>query len=55
MHQTILETWDDPDSITDVNDQKDFRHPAKGGMTTQHHNIKVSRPTDDTQKQQELN
>ena len=24
-----LETWDDPDSITAVNAQKDLRHPAK--------------------------
>ena len=24
-----LETWDDSDSITDVNAQKDLRHPTK--------------------------
>ena len=24
-----LETWDDSDNITDVNAQKDLRHPAK--------------------------
>ena len=40
-----LETWDDSDSITAVNAQNDLRHPAKnGGITTQHHNIKVLRP-----------
>ena len=39
-----LETWDDLDSITAVNARKDFRHPANGGITTQHHHIKVLRP-----------
>ena len=40
-----LETWDDSDSITAVNAQKDLRHSQKGGITTQKHNIKVSRST----------
>ena len=29
MHPTILETWDDSDSITDVNAQKELRHSQK--------------------------
>ena len=29
MHQTILETWDDSDSITAINAQKDLRHSQK--------------------------
>ena len=40
-----LETWDDSDNITAVNAQKDLRHSQKGGITTQKHNIKVSRST----------
>ena len=38
-----LETWDDSDSITVVNAQKDLRHSQNGGITAQKHNIKVSR------------
>ena len=41
-----LETWDDSDSITAVNAQKRFETFTKnGGITTQKHNIKVSRST----------
>ena len=29
MHQTILETWEDSDSITNVNARKDLRHATK--------------------------
>ena len=29
-----LEIWDDSDSITVVNAQKELRHPANGGITT---------------------
>ena len=29
MHQTILETWDDSDSMATVNAQKDWRHATK--------------------------
>ena len=44
-----LETWDDSDNITAVTAQKRFGNILQnGGMTTQHHNIKVPRPTDDT-------
>ena len=39
-----LETWDDSDNITAVNARKDLRHPANGGITTQHHHITVLRP-----------
>ena len=41
-----LETWDDSDSITAVNAQKRLETFTKnGGITTQKHNIKVSRST----------
>ena len=41
-----LETWNDSDSITAVNAQKRFDTFTKnGGITTQKHNIKVSRST----------
>ena len=41
-----LETRDDSDSITAVNAQKRFETFTKnGGITTQKHNIKVSRST----------
>ena len=41
-----LEIWDDSDSITAVNAQKRFETFTKnGGITTQNHNIKVSRST----------
>ena len=40
-----LETWDDSDSITAVNAQKDLRHSQNDGITTQKHNIKVPRST----------
>ena len=45
-----LETWDDSDSITAVNAQKDLRHSQNGGITTQKHNIKVSRSTVNIQR-----
>ena len=45
-----LETWDDSDSITAVNAQNVLRHPANGGMTTQHHNNKVLRSPNNTRK-----
>ena len=46
-----LETWDDSDSITAVNAQKDSRHFSNsGGITTQKHNIKVSRSIINIQK-----
>ena len=34
-----LETWDDSDSITIVNAQKDLRHPTKWWHNHSHHNI----------------
>ena len=40
-----LETWDDSDSITAVNAQKDLRHPAKwwhNHSTTQYQGSKAS-------------
>ena len=40
-----LETWDDSDSITAVNAQKIGDMLQNGGITTQKHNIKVSRST----------
>ena len=40
-----VETWDDSDSITAVNAQKDLRQSQNGGITTQHHSIKVPRST----------
>ena len=41
-----LETWDDSASITAINAQKIFETITKnGGITTQKHNIKVSRST----------
>ena len=43
-----LVTWDDSDNITAVNSQKDLRHPANGGITTQDHHIKVPRSTVNT-------
>ena len=45
-----LETWDDSDSITAVNAQKVLRQSQNGGITTQEHNIKVSRSTVNIQK-----
>ena len=46
-----LETWNDSDSITAVNAQKRFETFTKnGGITTQKHNIKVSRSTVNIQK-----
>ena len=46
-----LETWDDSDSITAVNAQKRLETFTKnGGITTQKHNIKVSRSTVNIQK-----
>ena len=45
-----LETWDDSDSITAVNAQKDLSILKNSGMTTQHHNIKVLRPAMNTRK-----
>ena len=50
-----LETWDDSGSITAVNAQKDLRQSQNGGITTQHHSIKVPRPTMNRRKQQKLN
>ena len=45
-----IETWDDSDSITAVNAQKDLRQSQNGGITTQHHSIKVPRSTVNIQK-----
>lgn len=46
-----LETWDDSNNIMAINAQKDFKTSCKnGGITTQHHNIKVPRPTVNTRK-----
>ena len=41
-----LETWDDSDSITTVNARELLsRLMHKDSITTQHHNVKVLRPT----------
>ena len=45
-----LETWDDSDSITAVNAQKIGDMLQNGGITTQKHNIKVSRSSVNIQK-----
>ena len=45
-----LETWDDSDSITAIIAQKDLRQSQNGGITTQEHNIRVSRSTVNIQK-----
>ena len=46
-----LETWDDSDSITAVNAPKRFETFTKnGGITTQKHNIKVSKSSVNIQK-----
>ena len=45
-----LETWNDSDSITAIIAQKDLRQSQNGGITTQEHNIKVSRSTVNMQK-----
>ena len=45
MHQNIVETWDDSDSITVVNAQKDLRHPAKwwrNHLTSQYHGSEIN-------------
>ena len=45
-----LETCDDSDNIMAINAQKIWDILQNYGTTAQHHNIKVSRPTGDSQK-----
>ena len=45
-----LETWDDSDSITVVNAQKDLRQPTKMVASPLKNNIKVPRSTDNIRR-----